>query len=63
MSLMTRSREFIKDVRVEFTKVSWPSRTEIRASTMVVIVTVLIVSIFIGIVDRILTFGVGLLFR
>jgi preprotein translocase subunit SecE len=63
MSLMTRSREFIKDVRVEFTKVSWPTRTEIRASTMVVIVTVLIVSIFIGIVDRVLTFGVGLLFR
>jgi len=63
MSLMSRSQEFFKDVRVEFTKVSWPSRNEIRASTVVVIVTVLIISVFIGVVDRALTFGIGLLFR
>jgi preprotein translocase subunit SecE len=38
-------------------KVTWPSREELRGSTMVVIVMVILVSIFIGVVDRILSFG------
>jgi len=63
MSWLSQGREFLKEVRVESTKVSWPTRNELRDSTIVVIVTVVIVSVFIGIVDRILTFGLGLLFR
>ncbi len=63
MSWWVQGREFLKDVQVEATKVSWPTRNELRDSTIVVIVTVLIVSVFIGIVDRLLTFGVSLLFR
>jgi preprotein translocase subunit SecE len=63
MSLVARTREFLKDVRVESTKVSWPSRNELRDSTLVVIIAVLIVSAFIGAVDRLLTIVVGLLFR
>ncbi len=63
MALVERARDFVKDVRVEATKVSWPTRNELRDSTIVVIVTVVIVMVFIGIVDRILTWGVGLLFR
>ena len=55
-------REFIKDVKTESAKVSWPSRTELRDSTIVVIVTVLIVAAFVGVVDRVLTFGVSKLF-
>ena len=63
MAWTTQVREFFKEVQVESTKVSWPTRNELRDSTIVVIVTVLIVSAFIGIVDRVLTFGMGLLFR
>ncbi len=63
MSWTNQAREFFKEVRVESTKVSWPTRNELRDSTIVVIVTVLIISGFVGIVDRILTLGVGLLFR
>ena len=47
--------DYIRDVRVEMSKVSWPSRRELRDSTLVVIVMVVIVAIFIGIVDRLLT--------
>ena len=47
--------DYIRDVRVEMSKVSWPSRRELRDSTLVVIVMVFIVAIFIGIVDRLLT--------
>jgi preprotein translocase SecE subunit len=47
--------DYIRDVRVEMSKVSWPSRRELRDSTLVVIVMVFVVAIFIGIVDRGLT--------
>jgi preprotein translocase subunit SecE len=63
MALVERIREFTKDVRVEVTRVSWPTREELRDSTIVVIATVLLVALFVGIVDKILTLGVALLFR
>jgi preprotein translocase subunit SecE len=61
--MLAKAREFLKEVQVESTKVSWPTRNELRDSTIVVIVTVLIVSVFIGIVDRLLSFGIAALFR
>lgn len=63
MSAMEQLQEFVKDVRLESAKVSWPTREELRDSTTVVIVTVLLVAAFVGIVDRILTAAVGLIFR
>ena len=63
MSLVGRMREFWKNVGVEITKVSWPTRDELRASTVVVIVTVLIVAAYIGVVDRVLNVAVGLVFK
>ena len=63
MSLAAQTREFVKDVQVEFSKISWPSRNELRDSTVVVILTVLIVSAFIGVVDQLLNMLVHLLFR
>jgi preprotein translocase subunit SecE len=63
MAWMTQVRDFVKEVQVESTKISWPTRGELRDSTVVVIVMVLILSVFIGIVDRIMTMGMGLLFR
>ena len=58
-----RFRGFIKDVRAELAKVSWPTREELRDSTVVVIVTVLIVAAYIGIIDRVLGWAMSLLFR
>jgi preprotein translocase subunit SecE len=55
--------DYIRDVRVEMNKVSWPSRTELRDSTLVVIVMVIIISIFIGIVDRGLSLAFEALIR
>jgi preprotein translocase subunit SecE len=46
--------KFLREVRVELRKVSWPSRREISGSTGVVIVTVIIVAIYLGILDSIL---------
>lgn len=48
--------DYIRDVRVEMSKVTWPTRDELRESTIVVLIMVLIMTVFIGIVDRILSF-------
>jgi preprotein translocase subunit SecE len=61
--LVDRMKSFVKDVRVEATKISWPTRTELRGSTTVVIGMVILISIFLFVVDQILTAGLGLLFR
>jgi preprotein translocase subunit SecE len=60
---MEQAREFFKDVRSESSKVSWPTRNELRDSTIVVIVFVIIVMVFVGAVDRFLGWAVGLMFR
>ena len=60
---MQRFREFLKEVRIEFTKVTWLDRKQLQTNTAVVLITVLIVSFFVGIVDRILTAGLNLIFR
>ena len=63
MSAMQQIRDYTKDAIAELRKVSWPTRDELRDSTVVVIVTVLLVAAFIGIVDQILNRAVALLFR
>ncbi|MGD0627446.1 MAG: preprotein translocase subunit SecE [Thermodesulfobacteriota bacterium] len=45
------TKQFFREVRVELKKVTWPSRKETIASTSVVLITVVIVSFFLGIVD------------
>ena len=63
MAWTERIRDFVKEVQVEIRKVSWPTRQELRDSTLVVIATVMIVAAYVGIVDRVLGAAVGLLFR
>jgi len=63
MAAMEQVREYMKDVRAELTKVSWPTREELRDSTVVVIVTVLLVAAFIGLVDQGLNRVVALIFK
>ena len=59
---MDQAREFVKDVRVEFGRVSWPTREELRDSTLVVIVMVLLVSAYLFVWDRIFAFLMTRLF-
>ncbi len=42
---------FLKEVRTELKKVNWPPRKEVVGSTIVVIVSVFILSFFLGVVD------------
>jgi preprotein translocase subunit SecE len=47
--------QFLKEVRAELSKVTWPSKEELIGSTIVTIVVSLVVAIFIGLVDRVLS--------
>lgn len=47
--------KFVRDVRSEMRKVSWPNRQELVTYTIVVLVTVVIVAAFTGLVDVIVS--------
>jgi len=63
MSLVERASDFLKEVRVEATKVTWPTRKELRDSTVVVIVMTAIMAFIIYVLDQILNLGLRQLFR
>jgi preprotein translocase subunit SecE len=48
---VAKAGQFLREARTELKKVKWPTRKELMASTAVVIVLVLVVSLFLGIVD------------
>ena len=52
---------FVKDVRTEFSKVSWPTREDLVSSTGVVLVFSAVFAVFIGIFDLIISFIWGIL--
>jgi len=43
--------QFLREVKTELKKVTWPSRKDTLAGTAVVLVAVFIIAIFLGIVD------------
>ena len=55
MQAVTRIKDFVQDVLVEFRKVTWPSRQELINSTTVVIVVTVVLAFFLGGVDIALT--------
>lgn len=47
---------FVRDAREELKKVTWPSRDEVTSFTIVVVITVIILSVFLWLVDSGLVF-------
>ncbi|CAN5882106.1 hypothetical protein BH23ACT11_BH23ACT11_20040 [soil metagenome] len=52
---IARLREFVRGVRSELRKVSWPNRDQLRQSTLVVIIIVLTLGAYVALWD--LVFG------
>ena len=44
-------KQFLREVRIELKKVTWPSRKTTLSGTAVVLVAVFIIALFLGIVD------------
>ncbi len=50
-NLLDKSIQFLREVKIELKKVTWPSRKQTMGSTLVVIILVMIISLFLGVVD------------
>jgi preprotein translocase subunit SecE len=53
--MFARGGSFLREAVSELKRVIWPNRKELKNSTATVISTIIIVSIFIGLVDLIFT--------
>ena len=49
--IITKIGQFLREAKVELKKVKWPTRKELLASTVVVIVLTLLVAFYLGLVD------------
>lgn len=50
-NIVQKSVQFLREVKIELKKVTWPTRKQTMGSTIVVIVLVMIISLFLGLVD------------
>tara|TARA_B100001146_G_C15814354_1_gene278189 strand:- start:120 stop:308 length:189 start_codon:yes stop_codon:yes gene_type:complete len=50
-----RAIDFLREVKAELTKVNWPSQSELTGSTTVVIVITIILAVFVGFIDFMLS--------
>ena len=50
-NIVTRSIEFLREVKVELNKVTWPTRKQTTGTTIVVILFVFVVAAFLGLFD------------
>jgi preprotein translocase subunit SecE len=51
VSFINSTVQFLREVKIELKKVTWPSRKQTIGSTVVVIAVVILISIFLGSVD------------
>lgn len=58
-----RVGKFLKEVRLEMKKVTWPNKREVSGATWVVIFTVIVIALFIGVVDQVLMRLLGLILK
>ena len=63
MKFIKKIQTFISEVRTEMQKVNWATREELIGSTTVVLMTMFILSSFIGVTDFILSYFLAILLR
>lgn len=56
--MLARFTQFARETSQEMKRVSWPSVAELKESTIVVLVTVLVITVFLFAVDKILDLGI-----
>lgn len=62
-ALPKQTKTFLGEVRAETQRVNWPTTKQIRATTVVVILTVFFFGVYFGILDWIFSAAVGRLLR
>jgi preprotein translocase subunit SecE len=61
--IMQKMMQYLKDVRAEMIKVTWPAKNELFGATMLVIVLSLLMAIFVYACDQVINKVVGLLLQ
>jgi len=56
--MLARLTQYLRETTQEMKRVSWPSVAELKESTVVVLVTVLVITVFLFTVDKILDLGI-----
>jgi preprotein translocase subunit SecE len=51
IAFLEKVKQFLREVKTELKKVTWPQKKETVASTSIVLVIVIIIAIFLGFVD------------
>lgn len=51
-----RLAQFLRDVRAEMKRVSWPSASEVKNTTIITLIAVIFFAVYLFLVDRIWTF-------
>ena len=54
MNWWTRTKEFLSEVRTEMRKVTFPTRDEVIATTIVVLITSFVFAAFLFVADRLI---------
>ena len=57
MKAIVKTKIFLVGVKAELRKVTWTTRKELTASTVVVVIAVVIIALFLGIVDYVMQEG------
>lgn len=61
--MVNRIRNYLRGVRSEFGKISWPTRGEVIALTVLVLAMVIILTVYIGAIDALLQQVIKFLIR
>ena len=59
----TRAGRFIVDVLIELLGVTWPDKEEIRTSTVVVMITLVLVASYMWVISILLGYGIEALYQ
>ena len=60
---MKKIIQFFKDSYAELSKVVWPSKDEVIASTKLVIISTVAVALMLGLIDFLIVLGIEVVFR
>jgi len=61
--MFEKVKNYLTETRIELRKVTWPNKGELKDATRIVVVASILLTIFIGIVDQILSNIIKLVFR
>ena len=61
--MFEKLKNYLGETRIELKKVTWPTKDELKESTRVVVVASILLTVFIGVIDQILSSIIKLVFR